>query len=1029
MEKYKSLKYIYNNRTKRYTIYIDNVDLIKDGIKHIIGRSASRILIIKDKKTQFDIYSFFLLELEHTLETLKETRPDLAVKIGGIVLNDLMSFLKTKTWLAERNHKSVVNVLDYNNIRSVMKYTLLPHQVEVFKKYEVVKRMANLRGFMMDLGAGQGKMEKNGTPVKTPTGWTNIEKLKVGDKVIGSNGRPTTVTGVFPQGRLPLVRLKFEDNRYSDVGHEHLWSVSVNNKWSVMKTSKIMKYIDKGKDIYIPLIDYKVNKNDVVDEHYIHPYLVGVILASGSKVKCINVTIDKEHDKVKSILPEEYSLYKDINTYHDTHNHRLFYNGKGDCKITKQLKKLNIFNGRDIVPALPASYEHGSYLTRVELLNGILNTSGTNTKGNITYTEVKDIKLANVIKRLAWTLGDIASIRKVIRTTRLGYEYTAYVVKIVKEKIIKITGYTELPEHEATCISVSAKNKLYVTKDYIVTHNTFSSLALGEALSYNNVIVIAPSATIDDVWVKSVTKELYKSPQPYFVLNSKNRDYKKERFLIMSYETLDKVNKDKKLLRMLKRLNPMLIVDEFHNFNNIKALRTFNLMEFVKRVDFQDVVLLTGTPVKMSLNELKPMLYILDDKFKSIVDMYDDFYRGRYEMFRNRFDVYRKHVPKDTKSLPPIKISEYRVQIPDSDRFTLKVINEEIKEFKLKRMEEIMSKMDIYESIYEAALNEVFVSMVTSGIKKGEANKLLSDYRKLVKSIRKFNKDKKLYMAQNDIISAREMEKEIILSNLSSKSKKAFKDVISIIKYPELKVLGEALGKVLLGTRIKCYNELAKHINYKNILLLTDKKGIVFSNYVSTCKVAINKATKDGYKPVGVFGDLVEKLPVSVKAFNDLKDKTNPIVATYKSLSTGVPLVAGNIVILLDTPVRNYLLDQSISRAWRIGQDRPVEVLMVKLDTEGKLNITDRDHYILNMSTQNVEMITGNVNPFEIPQQIMIEDDIVDEEDEAILDMENTVKEELKSSLLNNINSNMVSTDEDNTSVLGNIINKFKFKL
>ena len=1044
IERYKSIKYAFNTRTKRYTIYVDNALLIKDSVKAILGKSSTNLLILKEKANQFDIYEFFLLELEYALETMKESRPDLAINIGGIAMGDLLDFLKTKTWLSGRITKNIVNVLDYNPIKAKMKYNLLPHQVESFNKYETIKRMAGIRGFMLDLAAGQGKMHRNGTLVKTPTGWKKIEKLKVNDDVIGSNGRPTKVTGVYPQGKLPLVRLRFEDNRSNDVGMNHLWAVYKNDsrKSIVLKTSEIIKLMDKGTKISIPTIDYRVNKDDKVDDLVLHPYLLGVLLNDSYIGSCINISTDNKSaiEKIRNIIPDTYKIHKDINTAITRSNYRLLYTGKGSCPLISELKRLKLIDKHNIVSSIPNIYMDGSYLTRLELMKGLLDTGYVNIEESINL-RFHDVKLSNDIQKLSWSLGDICHLRKVKVPYALEKTLDYYELKIqtrnpyiedIKNSNgkLELVSYRDIPEYEATCISVSANNHLYVVKDHLVTHNTYTSLALGEALYYNNIIIIAPSATIDDVWVSSVTKELYKAPQPFYVLNGKNKDYKKERFLIFSYETLDKINKDKKLLRLLKRLKPMLIVDEFHNFNNITALRTYNLMEFIKKIDFTDVALLTGTPVKMSLNELKPMLYVLDDKFPPVEDRFDDFYRGKYDMFRNRFDIYRKHVAKDTKNLPKIDIREFKVSVPNSDRFTLETINREITEYKIERLAEILEKMDVYESMFETLLENVYVSMVGQGVSKGSTNSSLKDYKRVIKAIRKFNKDKKLYMAQNLIIEAREMEKEFILPNLSSKDKKTFRDIISIIKYPELKVLGEALGKILLGTRIKCYNELAANLNYRNLLSLTDKKAIVFSNYVSTCKIAAMTSAKEGFKPVNVYGDHIPNLPVNVKKFNDLKDKANPIVATYKSLSTGVPLLAGNIVLLLDIPVRNYLLDQSISRAWRIGQDRPVMVFMIKLDTGNVFNITDRDHFILNLSTQNVEMITGNANPFEIPEQLHhsdVEDDFEEETDEALIDLEEDIKSDMEAPLRNLIHGDI--GDEDSSGLIANLINKFKFKL
>lgn len=712
MDKYKSLLYSYNKRTKRYTILINNSNKIYDGIKSILGRSRSNIVMIKVKPSSFEVREFFLLEFLYTLENILNERPDKAMDIGGITLHDLIDFLKEKTWLSDRYTKNVINIFDMQNVSNMLKFQPLPHHLDSFKKYEEIKKLANLRGMMMHFDAGTGK--------------------------------------------------------------------------------------------------------------------------------------------------------------------------------------------------------------------------------------------------------------------------------------------------------------------------TYGSLALGEALDYNNFLIIAPNNTIDDVWVKSITKELYRSPQPYYIYNSKNKDYKKERFMIMNYESITKLVSDKRNMRLIKKLKPILIVDEFHNFNNIKALRSSNLTTLVNKIDFNDIVLLTGTPIKMAMKELEPMLYILDRKFPPIVDMFIDFYKGNGDLFRNRFEIYKHYAQRDLNKLPKINIEELRVKIDDEDRFLLSTINKEIDEFKTNRLEELYNNMDMYESTYEDLLNKVYMSMLENKVSKTEANKSIKEYKKLVKIIRKYNDDKKLYAIPNIIVEARELEKSLIFPNLTSNDVKTFKDIRSIIKYPELKVLGEALGRILLRKRIDCYNELANNLDYKNLLMLTDKKGVVFSNYVSTCSIAIDKLIKQGYNPVGVYGDDTDKLPIYVKKFNDLEDPTNPIVATYKSLSTGVPLIAGNVMIMLDIPVRLYLAEQAISRVYRIGQDKPVMVFMIKLDTGNKFNITDRDHFILNLSTRNVELLTGVKTTYEIPEQLLESEVEEDDNNKTLIDIEDEIKKDIKHGFMNSLDNNIISLPID---YVTSLIKKIKIKL
>ena len=60
----------------------------------------------------------------------------------------------------------------------------------------------------------------------TPTGFQTIGSLRVGDLVIGSDGRPTPVLGVYPQGRREVFRVQAQDGSSTLACAEHLWFVT-----------------------------------------------------------------------------------------------------------------------------------------------------------------------------------------------------------------------------------------------------------------------------------------------------------------------------------------------------------------------------------------------------------------------------------------------------------------------------------------------------------------------------------------------------------------------------------------------------------------------------------------------------------------------------------------------------------------------------------------------------------------------------------------------------------------------------------
>ena len=71
----------------------------------------------------------------------------------------------------------------------------------------------------------RGRAQPVDRPVLTPTGWRAIGSLRIGDLVVGSDGLPTPVLGVFPQGRRDVFQVKAQDGASTLCCAEHLWTV------------------------------------------------------------------------------------------------------------------------------------------------------------------------------------------------------------------------------------------------------------------------------------------------------------------------------------------------------------------------------------------------------------------------------------------------------------------------------------------------------------------------------------------------------------------------------------------------------------------------------------------------------------------------------------------------------------------------------------------------------------------------------------------------------------------------------------
>src|SRR3712207_8759831 len=71
---------------------------------------------------------------------------------------------------------------------------------------------------------GVGKALALDTPIATPTGWKTMGALSVGDRVLGSDGRPTTVVAATEvmTGR-PCYEVHFSDGSVIVADAQHQW--------------------------------------------------------------------------------------------------------------------------------------------------------------------------------------------------------------------------------------------------------------------------------------------------------------------------------------------------------------------------------------------------------------------------------------------------------------------------------------------------------------------------------------------------------------------------------------------------------------------------------------------------------------------------------------------------------------------------------------------------------------------------------------------------------------------------------------
>jgi hypothetical protein len=359
---------------------------------------------------------------------------------------------------------------------------------------------------------GVGKSLPNSEPLLTPNGWVKMGDIKIGDKIIGSDGNEQYVIGVYPQGVRPIYKVEFTDNTFVNCDEEHLWSVNTLNMrtsktrvkgevvykpnygYKVIKTSDMMNDIKKrGRHNYrLPVVSpVNFNEKDVL----INPYLLGLLLGDGSICDSgvrISTKDDELFDNISYL--NEHSSY---NEYNRTETKSIkSINLKAGIK--QRLNEYGLLNKKSNNKFIPKEYLYNSAENRVSLLQGLMDTDGyVNKNGTVQFTTVSE-KLCDNVRELVLSLGGTAKINTKVPTYtydgekkegQLAYTITMSFAnnivpfkllrkvskfykreKYVEQKYVKSITYSH--NEDATCIKVSNPDELFVTRDYVLTHNT-----------------------------------------------------------------------------------------------------------------------------------------------------------------------------------------------------------------------------------------------------------------------------------------------------------------------------------------------------------------------------------------------------------------------------------------------------------------------------------------------------------------------------------------------------------------------------
>lgn len=288
-------------------------------------------------------------------------------------------------------------------------------------------------------GTGAGKALSLNSQIQTPTGFVLNKDIKVGDEVLTPSNEVATVLGVYPQPPRKLYYVCFQDNVRIECCDEHLWEVVVDGQKQIINTLDIIQVL-QTKDVYVANtkpIQYEQREFDINLEEF-----------------------------GKSVFVDEVELTDE--------------------------------------------YLFSSIKQRYELLKGLLANCIRKEEKYVIVAKLEDKERLLYIKNIVSSLGGLCTIYnyKTMYDCVIIFPYSNFDLfavdldEFVFDNVIQLYRriYVIYPSkiEESQCIYIDHPSHMYLTDDYVPTHNTIICAGLLQAYTPHKIktITIVPDQNL-----------------------------------------------------------------------------------------------------------------------------------------------------------------------------------------------------------------------------------------------------------------------------------------------------------------------------------------------------------------------------------------------------------------------------------------------------------------------------------------------------------------------------------------------------
>lgn len=389
---------------------------------------------------------------------------------------------------------------------------------------------------------GGGKGLTLDTPLPTPTGWTYMEDVAVGDLVLGPDGQETVVLFVSEIHNRPCYRVSFSDGSSLIADDEHQWHIytafdratqrtrssewrenrrlnrkEVGNPGSRSARTATLEPSDGRTVSTLELWDLVATEETKVatkvaegfefaeQDLWVDPYVLGCWLGDGTSSNGNFTTTDPE--VVQAFAEDGWEP-------HRSGWSEITYATYG---LMSELRSLNMLNNKHV----PMSYLRASKDQRLALLQGLMDSDGCScASGAVEFTST-NYALASGVQQLFISLGVRASIQTGQRATLYGKDCgEKFRVKVtapfpcfrLQRKLERqnmepttrtgwryVTSVEPVDGVPTKCIQVDNESRCYLAgENWVTTHNTSIAMSfIGEAQKRGTAVLIDLEGAFD----------------------------------------------------------------------------------------------------------------------------------------------------------------------------------------------------------------------------------------------------------------------------------------------------------------------------------------------------------------------------------------------------------------------------------------------------------------------------------------------------------------------------------------------------